>query len=398
MPEFEWFAAPRTPRKASVVVREALLPMLMWPTVSVTRRVDEKLTVVDRFVVEAALALAPMRVEDVEEVTAIPREAVVRIAGRLVGLGVLRASGPDYHAVEEAARSALNGYAVPRYHTTTVGFLYLPDSDELIACLRGAGRPDPPLLDRVEPTSQKPTPRRVRGLPLAHLITDRMREGTVVGLPEDIVEAAESDTAIPGACPVYRTRGHVRSHGESAMLVLDVLDPSGRRKLKGVAVPASRQAKHWMELTGLAPDAALPWQEQGGKVTALPDSSPTRWSFTLDGNAAEAAMDRGIALNRPTGLSIGHPDCAVSVTVAFSPADAAARWVFALDQAVRELAEKPPASLNTGVLAAAASRAVQEHSMPEESLTSAHIEEHLWDDGHFRHVYALRDAKDFAYG
>ncbi|MFC4495549.1 hypothetical protein ACFPA8_15565 [Streptomyces ovatisporus] len=396
MPEFDWFAAPRTPRKASVVVREALLPMLMWPSVSVTRRVDEKLTVVDRFVVEAALALAPMRVEDVEEVTAIPREAVVRIAGRLVGLGVLRASGPDYHAVEEAARSALNGYAVPRYHTTTVGFLYLPDSDELIACLRGAGRPDPPLLDRVEPTSQKPTPRRVRGLTLAGLITDRMREGTVVGLPDDIVDAVERETAVPEAGPVYRTRGHVRSHGESAMLVLDVMDPSGRKKLKDVVVPAPRQAQHWMDLTGLAPDAALPWQEQGGDVTAVP-SSPTRWSFTLDSNAAEAAMGRGIALNRPTGLSIGHPDCAVGVTVDFSPADAAARWVFALDQAVRELAEIPPASLDTGMLPAAASRAVQAHGMPEESLTSAHIEEHLWDEGHFRHVYALRAAKDFAY-
>lgn len=393
--EFRWSGPPRIPRSANVLVREALLPMLMWPTVPVTRRIDQELTVVDQFIVEAALALEPMRAEDVEEVTSIPRDAVTRIAGRLTGLGLLRMVGSEYHAIEDRARAALEERTVPRYDTIYICFLYLPEGDDLIAYTPGAGRRSAPMLHRAQPTSIRPTPGESGDRPLRDLLRERIQSRHVADLPDDIVDVGASDVTVPGACPVYRCRGHVRAAGEDATLVLEVISPSGKKQ-NCVISGAAGQAELWAALAARASEAAETWGS-GGTVNAS-SQAPTRWSFILDGLAAVDAVRASIAVSRPTGLSIAAaPDCVVAVGVTFQPADEDARWVFALDQAVHEVIETEHSSLRPDAVRAAAARARREHGLPDEAVPDAQVEQRLWDDGHFRHVYALREALDFTY-
>jgi hypothetical protein len=115
---FVWSAPLPSRRGATMVIREALIPMVLWPSVAVMRRIEQELTAVERFVIEAALALDPMRPEDVEEVTDIPRDAIIRIAGRMTGLGVLRVGEDGYYGVEVPARAALEERAVPEHRVS----------------------------------------------------------------------------------------------------------------------------------------------------------------------------------------------------------------------------------------------------------------------------------------
>ncbi|MFI6290900.1 hypothetical protein ACIBEJ_04905 [Nonomuraea sp. NPDC050790] len=395
MHTYDWSPPARVPGGASVIVREALLPMLMWESVPVRRQIDQDLTIVDRFVVEAALSLTPVRPEDVEEVTGIPRDAITRIAGRLTGLGVLRTEADGYHAVAEKARLALERHAIPEFRIAHLTLLYLPGGGDLIAFESGPGSTDAPLLHKAQPpASLMPAPDEVAGRPLADLLRARIASGGVTGLPDDVVDAEDGPEIVPRECPVYRCRGHVRGTGESATLVLDLLNESGKKATRCIVPGAGVQAGIWSALAARAAEAASMWGK--GTVTAVQETA-TRWAYTLDGAAADAVASTGLGLSRPARLSIREVDCVVSVDVTFVPVDEPARNVFALVRAVRELADTEPTALRPEDLAAATSAARQTYELADEALTAGEVERRLWDDGHYRHMYALRETADFAY-
>lgn len=393
---FDWSAPVRTPRNASLVIRDALVPMLLWPSVLVTRRVDQDLTVIDRFVVEAALALSPMRAEDVEEVTAVPRDAIVRIAGRLAGLGLLRAEDDGYHPVAPAALTALERRAIPEYRPTHLTFAYLPQGDDLVAFAPGSGRPDPPLLQKASPAGVAPMPPEIAERNRAEFLRERISGGRVAGLPDNIVDAVAGQDLVPLVCQAYRCRGHVRSSGADVTLVLRVLDASGGQAAQCVIPGAIGQVARWAALAAQASTAGEAWRAAGGQVSAAQETATT-WSYTLDGSAAEAAGRGGVALSRPAGLSIRDDDCVVSVGARFAPADPAAARVFALHHAVRAVADTQPAKLDAAALATATAEAREAFGLADAELRVAEVEGRLWKDGHYQHVYAMRSARDFAY-
>lgn len=391
--QFEWHGPPRIPRTASTQIREALVPMVMWTSVPVTRRVDQDLTIVDRFVLEAALALSPMRAEDVEEVTQIPRDAVLRIAGRLASLGLLRRGDTGFYAVADAASEALKARTVPRYTKAFLTFVYLPDGDDLIAFTPGPGQTAAPKVDRAEPVTTRLLPTAAADRPLAEFIAERIRSGTVTQLPADIVDAQQDPRTVPPACSVYRCSGHVGSSGEDVKLILDLRITSGKKER--CSIPgAVGQARAWEKIAARAPEVAADW---GGVVVAIRES-PTRWRFTLDREAAAAAIAKGAAVSRPAGLSIAEPpSCVAEVEVVFEPAGTDAAAVFGLDMAVRQLTDTPHTQLVTEAAATAADEARQHFELADTSLTTADVEHRLWDEAYFRHIYALREQLDFSY-
>lgn len=413
-PRFEWGARPRISRSATVQVREALVPMQLWTSVPVVQRIDEELTIVDRFVLEAALALDPMYPRDVEEVTQIPQDAITRIAGRLTGLGLLTSDGAGYRADPDAAYAALNQRSAPRYVTAWLSFLYLPDGDDLVAFATGSGQAAAPMLNRVGPVGDKALPEDAAGVPVAEFIGPRIRAGTVAGLSDDIVDAAGAATPggddedgdlpgtgprVPDTCPVYRCAGHVKRDGGGVTLVLRITGRTGNRE--ACVIPgADGQAELWESIDVRVPDALTGWD--GGirpeKVT------PTSWRFTLDEAAADSASSRHIPISEPSGLSVTEmPSCVVETEIDFEPLDRAAARIFALDHAVRDVTETAPSSVSgsrEALTRAAVSGAARyaAYGLGDSSLTGDDVEERLWAGNYFGHVYAFREAEDFAYG
>jgi hypothetical protein len=400
---FVWTGSDSVPRNASVVIREALVPMLLWPSVPVLRRIYEELTVVDRFVAEAAVALAPMRAEDVEEVTTIPRDAVVRIAGRLVGLGLLRAEGADYHPVEEAVRNALRQRAVPEERRGSMTFLYLPHSDDLIAFPVGPGLSRPPLLQKADPAEVAPLPRELAGARRADVLRARIQSGRAAGLPPEVVDVLDdpTDDALPPSCPAYRCRGHVKS-GDDGRLVLEVLDRDGKKTAQWTLSGATGQAAQWIALASRAADAGAAWTADGGTVQVRQDE-PAAWTYALDSGAAQAATRDGVRLGDPAGLEIHDGDrreddrVVVVVNARFEPLDRRATRVFALDDAIHAVVDQDPAGVSADSVARATAAARARYGLAPDALTGAEVTESLWTGRHYRHVYGLRAAKDFPY-
>lgn len=393
----EWSAPVRPPGNASVVIRAALVPMLLWPSVPVTRRVDQDLTIVDRFVVEAALALAPVHAGDVAEVTGIPPHAIARIAGRLTGLGLLRADGDGYRPVEETARTALARQTVAEYRTAYVTFLYLPQGDDLLAFPPGPGHPDPPLLTKALPVGAAPVAARIAGRNRAELLRERIVGGRVAGLPEDIVDAVDGEDTVPPGCQAYQCRGHVRAHGDDATLVLRLLDGAGKAVAQCTLAGAPGQAARWAALAAQAGSAGRGWEAAGGAVAVVQEADTT-WSFSLDGTAANAAARDGVALSKPVGLAVHDDDCVVYVDATFAPADPVAGRVFALHHAVRAVADTAPAELGSDAIETATAAARKAYELDADALTGTDVADRLWSDRHYRHVYAVRSSRDFTYG
>lgn len=392
---FSWSAPIASPRNAIVVVREALLPMLLWPSVPVVREVEQRLTVIDRFVVEAALLMAPVTTADVAEVTGVPQDAVGRIAGRLAGLDLLVPDGIGF-APTASAPAALTRSSVPERQVTRLTFLYLPQGDDLIAYQDGPRRIDPPMLHRVVPETMAPLPPGTAERDLAGFLRERIAGGQVIGLPEGIVDVDEEQVdekqAVPLGCPAYRCAGTVVETDTAVELRLRTVGDANRRQITGKIVGAAGQAAYWSSRAAWTDAVVADWTATGGTVepTRL---GPTRWSLTVDGPAAASAASAGVDLSRPAGLSVRSDDSVTYVDVSFNPADHPARRVFAMQDALLRITSKVTDDLDEESVAGAASAARATYGLAEADLTDAAVRDQLWLDGHYHHVYALR--KDF---
>lgn len=390
--EFSW-SAPIDPAKdADVVVREALVPMLLWPSVPVVQEVEQRLTVIDRFIVEATLMMAPVTAADIEEVTGVPQDAVDRIASRLVGLGLLVPDGIGYGPTEIAAAAMVSDRpAVIERQETRVSFLYLPQGDDLIAYRDGPRRVEPPMLHRMVPVSLAPIPPAVSGRGLAPFLMERITEGQVIGLPEGIVDVVDQGQAVPFSCPVYRCSGTVVSREADVELRLRTSGAKGQQSNYKI-VGADGQAAYWSARTGLVEAAVAGWASTGGTVETA-RLGPVEWSVTVDGPAATEAVAAGVDLSGSAGLSMQSDDCITYVDVSFSPSDHAARRVFAMQDALLRITSMVVDELVEEAVHNATSAARATYGLAEADLTAAAVHDQLWLDGHYLHVYALR--KDF---
>lgn len=393
---FSWSAPIESPANATVVVREALLPMLLWPSVPVVREVEQRLTVIDRFAVEAALMMAPVTAADIAEVTGVPQDAVSRIVGRLVGLGLLVPDGVGFVAAE-TAEEALDRSSVPERQVTRLTFLYLPQGGDLIAYQDGPHRVEPPMLHRMVPETVAPLPPEVAERSLASFLREQLIGGQVIGLPEGIVDVEEEQVdekqTVPLGCQVYRCAGTVITTDTNVELRLRTTGTT-RKQITYKIAGAAGQAAYWSSQAQWTDDIVANWTATGGTVKTT-QLGPTRWSLTVDGPAATEAIEAGVGvdLSRAGGLSIQSDDCVTYVDVSFNPADHAASRVFAMQDALLQITSKVIDDLDEETVPDATSAARATYGLTEADLSDAAVHDRLWLDRHYLHVYALR--KDF---
>ncbi|MFD0591986.1 hypothetical protein ACFQZ4_04945 [Catellatospora coxensis] len=383
----------KTDHDAQVVVHESLVTMLLWPSVPVRRRVDHDLTVIDRFVVEAAQRLAPMRPEDVEEVTGVPREAVARIADRLVGLHVLERTAAGYHAADVAS-TVLQRRTVPQYRPAQMTFLYLPDTDEMVAFPPGPQATNAPQLQRTTPVGATRLADEVSALRQSELLGRRIADGAVTGLPADIVEVDDAPDRMPMIVPQYRCRGSVRrTDGGEPELTLQILGGRVRvtARLTGVPLLAAR----WTGVAERAGDAGSAWTATGGAVTST-RLGDTAWRYGLDDRAAAVADAAGVILSEPGGLLIRCNDDIAYLDAEFEPLDDGARLLFARQSAFRSVSALAPEKVTRALLRQTADRAVTAFDLPRDMLTVDSVLDELWQRRFYQHVYAARREEDFA--
>jgi hypothetical protein len=176
-----------------VIITEALLPVFDWIDVPVVRAVEQKLSAVERFLIEAALGLGDLDVEDIEELTGLPEEATRRIAGHLCEISVLTAGDGRYVANEEAALATLTRESLVELRPDVLTFLVLPRSGEALAFEHKQGRTAPPQIHRLDPVVSAPVPDTYRDATQTTMLRTMIEARQVADLPEDVVEIAEPE-------------------------------------------------------------------------------------------------------------------------------------------------------------------------------------------------------------
>jgi hypothetical protein len=375
------------------------------------RAIEHKLSAIERFLIEAALALGDIGADDVAEVTSLPDDATHRIAGHLCSTGVLEPRADRYLPVQDAAQAALDREAIVEYRQDRLSFLILPETDDILAFEHKQGRPQPPKLDPPHSVGAAPLPAAMRNAPRGTLLRQRVRARRVTGLPDDVVDVPDipEDPPLGDTCPTYRCQGQLRQRsGRTAARIVVYGDANDRREPLPVG-DAQGLTDYWLGQADLlaAPDTARrAWHvvASGGSAemssAAHPDlvrTGATRWTFRLDGTAAHDAAARGRRLARAGGLRVTTPDgtTKTEVTLDFEPVDQAAAAVFAVEHAAEQLLAIASPSLAD--LSAAKAKACTFYGLRADAVDEKAVRDRLWQRGHYLLIYRLRSAEDFSY-
>jgi hypothetical protein len=389
-----------------VVVAEALVPIFDWMDVAVVRAVQQKLSAVERFLIETALELGDLDVEDVEELTGLPEEATRRIAGHLCEISVLNAVAGRYTASEDAARATLARESLIELRQDVLTFLVLPRSGDVLAFEHKQGRAAPPQVHRLDPVASAPVPGAYRDATQAAVLRTLLDAGQVAGLPEDVTGMAEpqDDKPVPDVCPAYRYAGRLRLRSGQVRAKGHIYGERGEERVPLNLSRASRLVDHWLDQAELlyltevfqAACAEIGCSAADAKARR---AGASHWAFQVNAQGARDIAERGVPLCRPSGLELLSADgtTKIEVMVSFETADSGAGVVFAVDAAADMLEDLPPESLtppDLGQAIASACSAYQVEASPEMKHM---VRTRLWTRGHHYPVYKLRAGEDFDY-
>lgn len=401
--DYEWTpAAPKLPKAGLAQVVEAVLPVLIWRA-PVIKVVIHGLSMVERFVIEAALELGDITAEDIAEVTGLPLDVATRVIAHVEAVGVLiPAANPSdtdrntYQPVVKAATDTLGSEELREYHRAMLTLLYLPATEELMAFDPAPGRPEPPMVHRVTPLYEAPMmPAELAGSETAAFLADRISAGTVLDLPDWVHGAEPDNTRLPETCPAYRCRGHLKAGGNRPTSVLTLVDAKKPTKTVPCHLPrADRLTARLVTLSESLTGALGRWGEQSTTPTRISSGGRIAWRLPLSAAPARLMIDEGISLSRQLGLRVLDQEATLAVAAELTPLDEEARALFALDHAVGHLLAVPPQRLSPHNLHAAVEDAKAEFG---HDVATDDVRGELWRRGHFVRVYSLREADDFPY-
>jgi hypothetical protein len=389
-----------------VVITEALLPIFDWIDVPVVRAVEHKLSAVERFLIEAALRLGDLDVEDIEELTGLPEEATRRISGHLCEISVLAAQYGRYVANEEAAVATLTRESLVELRPDVLTFVVLPRSGDAIAFEHKQGRTAPPQISRLDPVASAPVPGTYRDATRTAMLRALAEARRVADLPEDVTEIAApaAEEPVPDICPVYRYAGRLRLRAGQVRATGYIYGERGEERVRLDLSRAGHLIDYWLnqaELLYLTETFEAVCREIGCSPADAKArrAGASHWAFQVNSTGARDLTRRGVRLCRPGGLEILSPDGPTKIEVAasFEPADAEAAISFAADAAADLLEELPPDSLTPADLGQAVVTACEAHQVQAGPETEHEVRTRLWARGHQYLVYKLRAGEDFSY-
>ncbi|WP_163507089.1 hypothetical protein [Fodinicola acaciae] len=384
---YEWKPdSPKLDQRGSIELVEAVVPILFWRA-PVTKLVAHGLSVVERFVIEAALQLGVVTVADVVEVTGLPEHLVVRVMSHIAAVGVLEVVQRDrsYAVMRDRARESLAAEQLFESHPATLTLLYLPRTDDLVAFEDAAV----PLIHRITPVFSAPMPEDLHQTGRAAFLDRRIQLGAVEGLPDWVHTVVADETPFPETCPAYRSRGWA---GKDTG-ILSLLDHNDRHRAPTVEMAAPNGMVGWISRLSANVGGAL--AAYGQARTTASTGDPAR-IIKIGADVAQRMSDDRHSVVRPLRLEVADRSerLVVAVAVRLEPADEAAKAVFALSRAVNTVLETPLDELDQQTVQAGIREAMTEYG---HEVTGAQVRSALWRRSEFHRVYVLRAMEDFAY-
>lgn len=399
---------PNRPHLRSVV-REALLPFLVWRNVPVRVLERRQLGRVEVFLLEAAKVLRKVTLQELSDVTNVPPLVLAKAGAGLVQRGVLVETDSGVFEVGNAdidGLLAVNGIEEERERH--VAFAYFPRQDILIAHCDAARQLETAARKLRAPRKAPYVPGVERLENVAEFLARRIEEDRVHGADHRILGLRpwrEAPTwAEQSSC--YYCTGAVIGEGESCVADLHVWGHKGgkesgpRYKDESVRLPSIVPIlQEWIALSDRFGET------YEGEIQGLPPFrvqqrelvAPCHWRVGISLEDALALRDRRW-LTEPLVVSVCSPTAKVDVRVDLEPDDGWAANLFALDHVAKEL-EGKRAAYSSGAFSDYLTDAQDRYPLASVAyITRQQVEERLWKMQHFMAVYSLRAGEDFAYG
>jgi hypothetical protein len=384
---YEWKPdPPNLDQGASVELVEAVVPILFWQA-PVTKLIAHGLSVVERFVIEAALQLGVVTVTDVAEVTGLPEHLVVRVISHIAAVGVLEVVERDrsYAVIRDKAQESLGAEQLFESHPATLTLLYLPRTDDLIAFEDAAA----PNIHRISPMFSAPMPEKMLEANRDDFLHQRIQEGSVEGLPDWVHEVVADEAPFPKTCPAYRSRGQV---GDGTGKI-SLMDRNVRHRAPSIGLTApTGMVSRIMQLSANVSGALATYGQARTTVSAGESARIVK----IGAEAAQRMSDDRHSVVRLLRLEVADESerIVAAIAVRLEPDDEAARAVFALSRAVNTVLETPLNEVDEQTIQAGVRDAAAEYG---HKVTEAQVRSALWRRGEFHRLYLLRASEDFSY-
>jgi hypothetical protein len=393
---------------ARAIVREALIPFVVWPDVPVRTLEPRQLGRMEVFLLEAGLELGTFDLSELEDATAVPAKVIAASADRLLRTGTFVQVAPEEYVVnQDEAKEILTAKNIEEEHRRLVTFAYFPRQDIVIANAEVAGQ----LLNvtrKLRAPRKAPFPAHLdRTASAADFLESRIEEERVFGFAHRLLRVDEwsKPPPWPNQAPCYYGRGYVTGVGDNAVADMQIWGYPRRkaapRTYHGETVRLAGVQPLIQEWASLADafGSAFP-----GFVPGLPALSaermesigPCQWRLGVSHEETNAlAVDRW--LTEPLSISICSPTAKVDVRLSFEPTDAGAAEFFALDAVAQRIDEQrlPHSDRNLAEHVRSALERYQLSARAE--VTRERVEERLWSLKRFMAVYLQRASEDFAY-
>jgi hypothetical protein len=395
-------------------VNWARIPMLWWRDVPVVTVDPVELNELDVFMVEATTRLRRLDAATFTELTGLPESIFAALARRLHAFELLAWHGSEVVSTGDPT-STLAEATVTKRGTSTLDFLYLPDTDDLLAIEEGLAKFEQALPDQLDAA---PVPAILHGTTVRELLATRIMQRRVAQLPSSVVGLAESDgtdepiTAMAGAesrspLPVGVTiegSATVALHADRPQVLLEVgrrrrkranrsggsddevaitLDISGANGLvdswSRIATQAGEPEHRPSAVAALAPPKLTP--------ELLRPAGQAGWWLAITRTQVTALAEQG-PLTQPIGLETRDRHAHVVAAIRFTPADRTAEQAFELDALIQQLLAHPDT---------AAQIVATEKDLVQRVGGSVTLRRRAWTLGHRWLVHALREHEDFNY-
>lgn len=388
-----------------LVADEALLPMLLLPDVPVVLRdVREPISILQRFLLQAAVDGLTLNLHEAQQATSIPIFALRRLSREFAQSGVFVAEEtPDqFTANHDLCRRALATDRVELEKSGRMHFLFLPESNDLIAL----SNDDPTrrfvaALQTCVPDAGYPTT-GVEGRGLGEFLQSRLDCSTIAGLRSDFLRIEQADTALmssdggtgqpmPASTPAFRVAFTVTNETGHARCRLMLTSP---RRPAPIEVSNAKGMIAMMTERGIVsplPSGSVPMLDEIGLPhaarTELVFESPVRATVSLDGWSAREVSARGWLTNQ---YVVRVQQAALALTtraqMCFIAADEHAHRLFAIDEAAQLLlsAKTPPSPQSLRDAVTHVGRGV----------CDADVTERLWLRREFASVHSIRVQED----
>lgn len=327
------------------IVEQAWLPMVALDGVKVVVQADQRISLMERFVLEALLRLETLELHELQEIASIPPELGAWLIGSLRQKGLVREAGTAFAPDTERCVAALESGQHPVERSEQRDLLWFPESDEVVV-LESATRLFRGLR-RLKPSRRWPVPPGWQGKTRAALLAEPFNAKRFHGDGVADIVTIQDDTVVQGEqCPAYRCSAATTLEGCAGSWRLDLCGIERATHARDTAPetlslplpipPLPRLISTWQRwLLDAKPQMDVELQRELGIAVGLVGPS----GFIASLSAPETTR---LAQNRLVSESFGlrvriDDEFQCIVPLRCSPADDAASRLFAVDRVVRDL-------------------------------------------------------------